>query len=435
MASETLLKLGEGEVVRVVGPLRLRVEDGEVLLVGASYGKGSEVIVPSMRSYGVLSLKETVLRVFLGEGARIEKPLEGEEVVQEWLKVAETIWRDRESTPEKKLKIMIIGPVESGKTTLAAFVSNYITQRGGSVCLIELDVGQEDLCVPGTISLTRVTNTFVWQRGLQQIAFRYVGCITPSYCRSDIVAGAYDLLRSRHVEGCDAVVVNTDGWVDGEAAIEFKHELVRWIRPTHIILLGRDTYARFGPALSPLVKALEAPTPGKVRERSREERRYLRQQAYRKYFEGSPIRRLSLREVAKIKCCVLGGEEVDFSQYADLITSLGIEPSDVVLLTRYGNTLNIVTGKRPRTMEAGILTGKGINLVDAESLKGMMVSLIGERMEEVGLGIVEGLRREGSDVIMLLRTPYRGEIVGIICGRIRLNPDFSDSGRVSRCAI
>jgi len=88
----------------------------------------------------------------------------------------------------------------------------------------------------------------------------------------------------------DFVVVNTDGWVEGEEAIKFKLQLAEKLEPD--VVLGIQQ----GDELKPLLIALErfakdvVESPRAIRQRSVEKRRNLREMGYAKYLRNAKVR-------------------------------------------------------------------------------------------------------------------------------------------------
>jgi polynucleotide 5'-kinase involved in rRNA processing len=93
------------------------------------------------------------------------------------------------------------------------------------------------------------------------------------------------------------VIVNTDGWIDGEEAVEYKAEMFREVQPT--ITLGIGDASR----ISQIVElgkqaALLVGSPDTVKERTRLDRRELRTLGYRKYLAGASIKIFRLDDFA-----------------------------------------------------------------------------------------------------------------------------------------
>jgi len=433
------LELKKGEILRIVGPARINVVSGALLVVGAVYGKGDSFVVHSLRSYGVKALENTKIKATLGEGASIEEPSEGEEVIDNWVNVAKTVHEDS----RKIKKVIIIGPVESGKTTLTAFIANYIMERGGRVCVIEGDVGQEDLAVPGTLSLALPSRKFLWLRELECKKIKFVGCISPSnaQCQLHVLAALRELVEESSNLKCDAIIINTDGWVSSKQALDFKISIIRWLRPTHVVALSDNVYNAVRTILghNSFTTVLKADTPIKIKERSRDERRKLRAEAYRKYFsQGSKTVDLQLGEIGLIGFCVLGGQKILIEDAVNLCPSLESIRDRILFASLYGQYLNVVISNGSHdihniTCKESDDRGYVTNIIRKEDLRGYLVGILDENGRDAALGIIEDV--DFSNNVVRIRTPYNGTVSALVVGRIRLSPNYEDTGRVSRCGI
>ncbi len=430
------LELKTGEILRIVGPARVEVLDGSLLAVGAIYRRGESFVVHSLRSYGIKALEDTKIKATLGEGASVEEPSEDEEVIDDWINVAKIIRED----PRKIKKVIIIGPVESGKTTLTAFIANYMMERGSKVCVIEGDVGQEDLAVPGTLSLALPLRKFLWLRELKCERIRFVGCISPSHvqCQLHVLTALRELIEEAENLECDTIVVNTDGWVSSKQALDFKVSIIRWLRPTHVVTLSNDIYDIMRAVLGHnfFTVVLKARAPMKVKERSREERRRLRIEAYRKYFSaGSKTVSLRLGEVGLIGSCVLGGQRISIDEAITLCPSLQPVRDKVLFTSLYGQYLNVVLSDGLHSITCGESADHSyiINAVRKDDLSGYLVGVLDEEGKDVALGIIEDV--DFNNNVIKVRTPYSGKISALVVGRIKLSPNYEDTGRVLRCGI
>jgi len=422
------IDLTRNSIVRILGPARVDVIEGRVLIVGTVYGKGSSIIIHRVRSYGLKALENTKLRVTLGSGACIEQPSEGEEVIDEWLRIAEEV----SSSRKRPIVAIVIGPVESGKTTLTAFLANYMVQKGMKVALVEGDIGQEDLALPATVAMVIPRDTFVWQRELNADYFKFIGYTSPQYCYGLIIRALGDLLAKALSLGVEAVVINTDGWVNSPQALEYKLSLIRWLKPTHIIILDNNLAEIFKSAIPPQIKVIKAPRPAKVRKRSREERRKLRSEAYISYFKGAKERVLRIGEVKVIGSCVLSGKRISLQ---DLTNDLAISDevlNSVVYASLYGNIVNIVLSGSAR--EINISSSRyELNIVRESDFRGYLVGVLDSKLEDVALGIIKDARFR--DEVIKVLTPWDGEISALIMGRIKITSNYEDFVRVGKCVI
>lgn len=428
--------LGAGDVARVSGPARLEVVKGRILLVGSEYAEGSTLVIHSLRSYSLKALEEAELRVFLGAGGAFEKVSPADEVIDCWMDVAETVWRD--VSRSDLTKVMIVGPPESGKTTLTAFIANYLTRRGVRCCLIEGDVGQEDLAVPATVAMTVVEKPFIWQRELNFREFRFVGCVSPRNCESRVIATLTDLVNAASSDGCHAVLINTDGWVSGRDALTYKLELVRWVKPTHLVVLDQKLKDVMSVAFRGLLKVVEAKAPDRVKARSREERQQLRTESYKRYFANSSVKIVHAGEVGLIRIPVFNCGRVaidallnaypELAVLAPYIIRACVDDKDLTLLLRGSPNTALIEALRNEVCSKYAVR---LTLLDKESLTRYLVGIVGEGFREVGVGIIEDVRFDNAgDAIIRLKTPYEGPIIALVGSNIRLDEGFRDVRRI-----
>ncbi|MEM4823700.1 MAG: Clp1/GlmU family protein [Zestosphaera sp.] len=426
--------LKAGEVARVSGPARIEVVDGEILLVGNIYGRGSNLVVHELRSYSLKALVETTLRVSLGSGGFFGVVDPSTEVIDDWLRVAEVISEDFNLV--RKLKVVVVGPPESGKTTLTAFIANYLRGRGLNCCIIEGDVGQEDLATPATIALAVVDKPFIWQRELSFSEFRFVGCISPRNCSSRIIASTVDLVNQALFRGCDAVIVNTDGWVSGRDGVSYKLELIRWVKPTHLVVLDSNLSDLMVKVFREMIKIIRAKPPIQPRIRSREERQRLRSEAYKKYFMNSSVKTLRASKVGLIGMSPLNCVEIPASKLAEMFPELSSIATHIIRACRDEKELALLIKSPPHvglleTLRNEIYLKYSIKLFvfSVEDLVRCLVGVVGDNMNEVAAGIIEDVRFEEDDILIKLRTPHEGLIKGLISSNIRLDEEYREVRR------
>ncbi len=427
------LSLEPDEVLRILGPARIEVIEGSILVVGATYSKGSTIIIHRLRSYALKSISKSRIKVVLGTGGTVEKPEPGDEVINDWLRVAEEVFNDGGGT------VVIIGPVESGKTTLTAFLANYFIERGRRACIIEADIGQEDLAVPGTIAMAIPNKRFIWQRELLPDALEFVGCISPLHCQSTIIPALIKMLDTAKRRSPDLIVINTDGWVGTKQAIDYKVEILRWVKPTHVLVLDDGViYENILNSMRTLSKVLKVPPPKRVRERDRSERRSLRSEAYRRYFEKSKSITLNLNSVSVLGSVVLGGRKVKVDELVGKCPSLrGLENS-IVFTSIYGNCLNIVLSHSIQTpkqvsCQDDVRSKYFINVVNEEEFKGILIGLYNDEGKCLGLGIIESIDFEKG--VIKVRSPCNEKISYLVFGKLKILSNFEDLPRVARCGI
>jgi len=94
----------------------------------------------------------------------------------------------------------------------------------------------------------------------------------------------------------DFVVVNTDGWVEGEEAVRYKLKLAEMLEPDVVLCIQQKN------ELEPLLSALKfrkivIDSSSLVKQRSREKRKNLREMSYGKYLTDAKMKSLPLNQL------------------------------------------------------------------------------------------------------------------------------------------
>ena len=424
------IEMPAGSLLRVAGPLKARVVEGLVLVLGAVFKQGEEFQVSEYRSYGLKALDDSTIEFMASPGSSIEKPLPGEEVVEEWVSIADSL------IAKKCTKIVVLGPTDAGKSSLVALIANRALLYGETTGIIDSDIGQSDIGPPATVSAAILEKPVLWLRELKPLFLRFVGSITPQKVERKIVSSIVDLAWRLKNKGATAIIVDTDGWIQGLQSLEYKLEAARLIEADALIVVGGDEHLA-ETARSWFRKARcgvrQAPTPRVKRTRDRDSRRDLRSQRYRAFLEKSYTRSLWVKGLSIQGSCFFSGKPLG-EEYIKHLSKR--TRGRVIAASETSDTVYIVVSEllEPRTVEElGRELGKQVYLLDKRLVRGALVGVIGETGVEESIGVVEDIDFEKE--VIKIRTPYTGEIIGIVFGHIRLNENYSEEGRPVRCIV
>ena len=193
---------------------------------------------------------------------------------------------------------MVIGGIDSGKSTLCYFLIDKLKDRSGYTALIDADLGQSTIGPPTTVGLSLI-------RGgmdiLSPFSLRFVGSTSPRGHMLQTIVAVKKLLDKAIDRGARHVVIDTSGFISGPIGREFKYQKIDLISPTHIIalekeeelsLLLRSLSCRQGSLIYPLKIDTK-----KIREKSPEERRQYRQERFKGYFKKAKTATLFMEKV------------------------------------------------------------------------------------------------------------------------------------------
>ena len=138
---------------------------------------------------------------------------------------------------KQKCTALFIGATDSGKTTLIRYLVKRLTEETIKVSIVDSDVGQSTLGLPGAISMKVFTN----EKDVENFRFDkmfFVGSTNPAKKISLMIDGSrrmVDICRKKS----EIIFVDTTGLVTGEIGRALKIGKIRAIKPEHIIAIQR----------------------------------------------------------------------------------------------------------------------------------------------------------------------------------------------------
>jgi polynucleotide 5'-hydroxyl-kinase GRC3/NOL9 len=135
--------------------------------------------------------------------------------------------------------VLVIGTSDSGKSTLVKYLTQSLVSRGLCVAVVDADIGQSSLCLPGTVSLGAFRSADAATRfNCERSSF--LGSVSPvpvmRLLASETGRLAGDARRSAAV-----TLVDTTGLVAGEIGRGLKAGKTTSVGPDMIIALQRGT--------------------------------------------------------------------------------------------------------------------------------------------------------------------------------------------------
>jgi polynucleotide 5'-hydroxyl-kinase GRC3/NOL9 len=278
MSKPVTFDLEQGHTLLLKGPAWIRVKRGDAECLGARIQSDDWTLIEESRQEPIYAADNTVLEIRRGSGSSWS--VVGESTVPvAWNEAAHVLQRQRGVC-------VIVGEVDSGKSSLCTFLTNKSLEDTGKVGVVDADVGQTDIGPPTTISSSVVQAPIIGlQKAVSEISF-FVGDTSPSFVPDKVVTLA-TRLKKQMTRSADMVLVNTDGWLGEFNAMRHKQLLLGEIQPDLVIALSRSDEV-IDPLLDRVKFAsLKLPTSSFARVRSKEERKKAREAGYRRFLQGS----------------------------------------------------------------------------------------------------------------------------------------------------
>jgi polynucleotide 5'-hydroxyl-kinase GRC3/NOL9 len=200
---------------------------------------------------------------------------------------------------EKGIAI-ILGATDTGKSTLAKFLIFNLCKRGLMVGLVDADIGQSFLGPPTTIDFAVFKSDPNWELVLSPPDIFFVGSTTPEGYFPIHLKGTKRMADKAHSSGADVIIVDTTGFILGEAGKELKRRKIDLLSPKFLIALQKSN--EIEPLLefyqeTPLYKIIRLPLSPQVKPRTMEERRFNRTNKFQEYFKHSMTHELTIENV------------------------------------------------------------------------------------------------------------------------------------------
>jgi polynucleotide 5'-hydroxyl-kinase GRC3/NOL9 len=293
-----------GKTLLVDGPASIRLLSGKSEVLGFSVKDSRRIVIREGKRLPFFTAETTTFDVSLGENASVEE-FEGNTIPPPWIKSIEMLM----GVQKMPTIAMVMGKADSGKTSYCTYLINKLISARQKVAILDGDLGQSDIGPPCTVSYAFITKPLTEMYELKAENAFFVGVTSPSEAVTKTIEGM-TLMKGKILDKqADFVVVNTDGWVEGEDAVKYKSQLIEMLEPDLVVCIQQKD------ELEPLLTAL--PTLPKtvinsssaIKERNIEKRKKLRELGYAKYLVNAKVKSVPLNHVI-IEEKKIAGEEI-----------------------------------------------------------------------------------------------------------------------------
>lgn len=132
-------------------------------------------------------------------------------------------------------KVMVMGATDSGKTHLVFSLAGYLAARGRRVGILGFDPGQSSVGPPCTVGMQ-----YPFVEGedlLHPTAMVFIGRLSPAGDVGAVIEAGFKLEKRALEKGCELLLMDTSGMIEGGLAALLKRGKIRRLRPDLIICL------------------------------------------------------------------------------------------------------------------------------------------------------------------------------------------------------
>jgi polynucleotide 5'-hydroxyl-kinase GRC3/NOL9 len=322
----------------------------------------------------------------------------------------------------------VLGTVDSGKTSFCTYLINRLLREKKKVAILDGDLGQSDIGPPSTVAYTFVIKPLTDLFNLEAKNAFFVGVTSPNTAIDKVIEGLASLKKEISSSNPDFIVINTDGWVEGEEAVNYKIQLVKKLDPNVIFCIQQKD------ELTPFLNTLEkfitivVDSPSAIKQRSREKRRSLRELGYMKYLRNAKVQSLPLSwlKIEENELFGLSGTYENTKQARKMYELLGMKPLHFAELK---DRICIVIGRRRWISEDNIkkaeeVAKKKIVVIRKGEEEGLLMASYNAERKFLGIGILQEV--DYTRKTLKIFTPVAKEISIVALGKVKLDKNLRE---------
>jgi polynucleotide 5'-hydroxyl-kinase GRC3/NOL9 len=409
------INLIAGQGIQITGPAKVRVIEGKLSLLGSSVSLDSAIIIREGKHFPFEAEKDSTIEL---EGLNPQYVITEEPLIPlDRKEVSKRI-----SEFPSPIKIMVLGDVDTGKTTVICYLANYFFSLGKRVAVIDLDIGQQDIGPPCTITLGLLDRPILKLSDIPLHRMIFIGKTSPSGRMVPFVSGARELVDYA-LTIADVVLIDTTGWVFGSAARSLKTAKIHALKPQFLVALQKDH------ELDHLLKPFELSTIHienlsvfpQIIPRDHQTRTFLRESGFNNYFKDASTRMFNLQNL-RIQDTLYGTGQVLNDEALGLVEQVlgckviyGEKAADALFVVKIPQS---VYDKNCLDRVKTYFGVQEIRIVNKNEEKGLVIGLLDKDFKTLGIGIIESIHYRENEIRIF--TPVTEDVQILQFGSLKI---------------
>jgi polynucleotide 5'-hydroxyl-kinase GRC3/NOL9 len=271
----------------------VQLVSGTVEVFGALVKERKKVLVREGKRLPFFVREKAVLDISLGGNASINQVIGRSTIPQSWNKPIEAIL----SAQKGPKVILILGKIDSGKSSYCTYLVNKLVEGKCRVAILDGDLGQSDIGPSGTLGYSFTSKPLTELSDLSLEDAFFVGVTSPIKAVTKTIEGLTALKAQISEQPVDFILINTDGWVAGDIAVNYKTALIKELKPDLIVGLPQAD------ELEALLANIEETTiimvepSSSLNQRSPERRKSLREMTYARYLKDAKMQNYPMSQL------------------------------------------------------------------------------------------------------------------------------------------
>lgn len=316
-------ELKESHTLLVKGPTRVNLLEGKVEVFGKlilpeddesissldNLEEQNVLIVPGAKKYPLYAVEDSKMEIVTANDENLEEIKENS-IPKEWREYKDEILEKiKKRKNEGPLKIMVMG-ISCGKTTLIKYLANSFYRENLRGAYLDSDLGQQIMMVPCVISIGKINKPIVSSIDLEPDEIKFIGATYPKgnlkFVLSHLSKDLIEDFQKDHAD-IDFILIDTDGWVKNEAGMVFKKFFIKQVDPDILLVFYNKEIEEYDEIIDS-VKENKSRKIFLLKEenehyydKTKDERRFLRQSRFSKVLEGFRKITIPLNDIQFVK--------------------------------------------------------------------------------------------------------------------------------------
>jgi polynucleotide 5'-hydroxyl-kinase GRC3/NOL9 len=256
----------------------------------------------------------------------------------------------------------------------------------------------------------------------------FIGDTSPNGAVDKVISSLTQLKGEILTGNPDFVVVNSDGWVEGEEAVKYKTELVEKINPDVLLCIQqKDEMAALLDSLEKFRKIAVQP-PSVARQRSGESRKSMRELGYTKYLRNAKVQSFPLGwlKIENNDRFGLSKAHENARTGRRIFELLGMKP---LHFAEQSDRISIIIGRRrwintENLKKVEEATGKKVVVIRKGEEEGLLTALCNSKGKFLGIGIVQEIEYLRKTLKIL--TPVSQDVTAAVIGKVKLDKNMKE---------
>jgi len=275
----------------VDGPASVMLAAGRAEVFGCQVKQAQRIVVREGKRLPFYVAEKATFDLSLGPNAGLNE-VSGTTIPSSWGAPLESI----QNTQKKPVVILVFGKGDSGKSSYCTYLVNSLVDGKCRVAVLDGDLGQSDIGSSGTVGYALISKQVPELYDLKLENAFFVGVTSPMTAMAKTIEAAAAMRAEILQRATDFVVINADGWIEGDIAVHYKAALIKKLSPD--VIVGVQAAGELDELIANIdQKVLKVEASSSLSPRTAEKRKALREMTYVRYLKDSKLQSYPINQL------------------------------------------------------------------------------------------------------------------------------------------